>query len=79
MRSAEPPEDPRSLPLDDGHVLEPIDDMRLADPATEPVVRDVHGKLWRVRRNERKPLPIAGMLAAIALIAFIAWVVSATV
>lgn len=79
MRSAEPPEDPRSLPLDDEHILEPIDRMPVADPAAEPVVRDVHGRLWRVRRNERKPIPIAGMVAAIVLIVFIAWVVSATV
>ena len=55
---------PASAPLDPDHVLEPIAAAAGEPWLGEPMVRDVRGRLWRVRR--RAPSRELTMLVAVS-------------
>jgi hypothetical protein len=60
-------DDRQSHPLDEDHVLEPIDaDAAVPMPllGEDPIITDVRGRLWRVRR--RSAMGLAGRLPALA-------------
>lgn len=57
----------RPEPLDDEYVLEPLDaDLSAPSGARDPVVTDVRGRPWRVRRRSR---PASATRLAIEMIA----------
>lgn len=45
-----PSSDLTDEPLDDEHVLEPVTGDAIGLPGTDPLVRDLRGRVWRVRR-----------------------------
>lgn len=78
MSSRELPPDPPLYALDDWHALEPVTDsndgLPLGLPPCAPaIVRDVQGRLWRVRPRPLPRLDLAGVLPAlvVALVAVV--------
>lgn len=69
------PSEPR--PLDDDHVLEPVDPQRAdsSEPA-EPIVRDVAGRLWKVRRRRTAWQSVPVALAVLLLLAALTWLIA---
>jgi hypothetical protein len=64
-------------PLGEDQVLEPVDELdpEATDSRQAPLVRDVEGRLWRVRRRGPQPagwVPLLiGLLLALAAIALL--------
>lgn len=79
MSSPELRPDPPLYALGDGHALEPVSEsndglpLELAAPCAPAMVRDVQGRLWRVRRDPLPRLDLAGVLPAlvVALVALV--------
>jgi hypothetical protein len=62
--------DDLSHPLDEDLVLEPVDaEAPVPLLGGEPVVSDVHGRLWRVRRrfalDLARPVPVLGVVGLV--------------
>lgn len=62
---------PEPQPLDDEHVLEPVPEEAGLEPG-EPVVRDVQGRLWRVRRRPGSELALTWTAVAATVVLAIA-------
>lgn len=67
MRFEEPqPGDDRDVRmLDAEHLLEPIEDASADIPAGAPVVRDVRGRLWRIRPRPAKRVSSTALTLAV--------------
>jgi hypothetical protein len=73
------PQPSEPQPLDDEHVLEPVDPQR-PDRAElpAPMVRDAAGRVWKLRRRKQGWPPLAVALAVALLAAAVAWLIIAS-